>query len=228
MASSIRAVSKALPRVSMARIPLVAFANTHVAPAIHAHATSTHPSAYSSMPSRPNNKDSSWSDAAHSTADKLEKSAKDMDKATKDYLREVKQYENEEDEVLMELGLAMSSDSIKDKVKSTRNQNGGKRVSQNGIDTFEEKIGFEIQADVTNPSAKASYRSDQHNQQEFISSLCEELKAADLTQPHLSQHASEAIRMVESHNILKQDKAPVHDISNEDPAEKAARHQKHH
>ncbi|KAF9181618.1 hypothetical protein BGZ51_005285 [Haplosporangium sp. Z 767] len=57
MSTAIRTISKGLPRVSMARIPVVAFAN------------SSHPSAYSS---------SSWAESAKQTADKLEHSAKNM------------------------------------------------------------------------------------------------------------------------------------------------------
>ncbi|KAF9900299.1 hypothetical protein EC991_007641 [Linnemannia zychae] len=235
MASSIRAVSMALPRVSMARIPLVAFANTHVAPA--SHANSAHPSAYSSMPRNKNN--TSWSNAAQSTADKLEQSAKSMNKSTKDYLREVKQYDSEEDEVLMELGLAMSTNSIKHgnsaktgkQQQHTENQSGGrgKRTHDRQTGgTFEESLSSDIQADVTHPAGKGFHNADQHHQQELISSLCEELKVGQTKSNQLSQHASDAIRMVESHSILKQDKAPVHNVRDEDPAEKAARYQKRH
>ncbi|KAG0220834.1 hypothetical protein B0O80DRAFT_425593 [Mortierella sp. GBAus27b] len=35
----------------------------------------------------------------------------------------------------------------------------------------------------------------------------------------LSQHASEAIRLVESHSILKQDRAPIHDYRDVDHSE---------
>ncbi|KAG0368566.1 hypothetical protein BGX24_002768 [Mortierella sp. AD032] len=236
MASSIRAVSMALPRISMARIPLVAFANTHVVPA--SHANSAHPNAYSSMPPRKNS-NSSWSNAAQSTAEKLEQSAKSLNKSTKDYLREVKQYDSEEDEVLMELGLAMSTNSIKNGNKAaseskqqqqhTGNQSGGKgkrtHYRQTG-GTFEETLSSDIQAEVTHPAGKGFHHADQHHQQELISSLCEELKVGEQNSSRLSQHASDAIRMVESHSILKQDKAPVHNVRDEDPAEKAARYQK--
>ncbi|KAF9129957.1 hypothetical protein BGW39_003613 [Mortierella sp. 14UC] len=236
MASSIRAVSMALPRVSMARIPLVAFANTHVAPA--SHANSAHPSAYSSMP--PRNKNNTWSNAAQSTADKLEKSAKNMNKSTKDYMREVKQYDSEEDEVLMELGLAMSTTSIKNRANAdkqqhdqqhTGNQSGGRGKQTHdrhtGV-TFEETLSSDIQAEVTHPLGKDFDLSDLHHQQELITSLCEELKVDHPESSRLSQHASDAIRMVESHSILKQDKAPVHDVRDEDPDEKADRYQKRH
>jgi hypothetical protein len=57
MTTIIRTINKGLPRVSMARIPVVAFANT------------THPSAYSS---------SSWAESAKNAADKLENSAKNL------------------------------------------------------------------------------------------------------------------------------------------------------
>lgn len=59
MSNLMRVVPKTLPRVSMARIPVVAFAN------------SSHPSAYSS---------SSWAESAKNAADKLEQSAKSMAK----------------------------------------------------------------------------------------------------------------------------------------------------
>ncbi|KAG9073377.1 hypothetical protein KI688_001172 [Linnemannia hyalina] len=227
MASSIRAISMSLPRVSMARIPLVAFTNTHAVPTLtnqayaHAHANSTHPSAYSSMPSRSN------SNKYTNAADKLEQSAKSMNKSTKDYLREVKHYDSEEDEVMMKLGLAMSSKSIKqpnntgthaNTNKHTGNQSGGRKAHERQTEgTFEESLSSDIQADVTHPAGKGFHHADQHHQQELISSLCEELK-----------HASDAIRMVESHSILKQDKAPVHNVRDEDPAEKAAHYQKRH
>ncbi|KAF9153952.1 hypothetical protein BG015_002258 [Linnemannia schmuckeri] len=234
MASSIRAISTSLPRISMARIPLVAFTNTHVAPTItsqthaHAHANSAHPSAYSSMPPRSNK----YTNAA----DKLEQSAKNMSKSAKDYIREVKRYDSEEDEVLMELGLAMSSSSIKRSNsnagnKHTANQSGGRKahVRQSG-GTFEESLSSDIQADVRHPASKGFHHADQHHQQELVSSLCEELKGqpSASSSSRLSQHASDAIRMVESHNILKHDKAPVHDVREEDPSEKVARYQKRH
>lgn len=57
MTAIIRTINLGLPRVSMARIPMVAFAN------------SSHPSAYSS---------SSWAESAKNAADKLENSAKNL------------------------------------------------------------------------------------------------------------------------------------------------------
>ncbi|KAF9539454.1 hypothetical protein EC957_005376 [Mortierella hygrophila] len=200
----------------------------------HAHANSTHPSAYSSMPSRSN------SNKYTNAADKLEQSAKSLNKSTKDYLREVKHYDSEEDEVMMKLGLAMSSKSIKhpnntgthaNMNKHTGNQSGGRKAHeiQTG-GTFEETLSSDIQADVTHPAGKEFHHADQHHQQELISSLCEELKGqpSAASTSRLSQHASDAIRMVESHSILKQDKAPVHNVRDEDPAEKAVRYQKRH
>ncbi|KAF8933025.1 hypothetical protein BGZ58_006634 [Dissophora ornata] len=62
MSVAIRSIAKGLPRVSMARIPVVAFVNN------------SHPSAYSS---------SAWSDSAKNAADKLEQSAKNMTEADK-------------------------------------------------------------------------------------------------------------------------------------------------
>ncbi|CAO3563530.1 unnamed protein product [Mortierella alpina] len=56
MSVAIRSIAKGLPRVSMARIPMVAFTNSH-------------PSAYSS---------SAWADNVKMTADKLEQSAKNL------------------------------------------------------------------------------------------------------------------------------------------------------
>jgi len=223
-----------LPRVSMARIPLVAFTNTHVAPSItsqthaHAHANSAHPSAYSSMPPRSNK----YTNAA----DKLEQSANNINKSTKDYLREVKRYDSEEDEVLMEVGLAMSSNSIKNANNKagnqhTANQSGGRKAHERQSGgTFEETLSSDIQADVRHPAGKGFHHADQHHQQELVSSLCEELKGqpSASSSNRLSQHASDAIRMVESHNILKHDKSPVHDVREEDPSEKATRYQKRH
>ncbi|KAG9069123.1 hypothetical protein KI688_010018 [Linnemannia hyalina] len=57
MTAIIRTINLGLPRVSMARIPVVAFGN------------SSHPSAYSS---------SSWAESAKNAADKLENSAKNL------------------------------------------------------------------------------------------------------------------------------------------------------
>ncbi|KAF9419431.1 hypothetical protein BGZ94_009425 [Podila epigama] len=102
MSNLMRSVPKTLPRISMARIPIVAFANT------------SHPSAYSS---------SSWAESAKNAADKLEQSAKSMTHQV-------------------------------------------------------------------------------------------ERKA-----PTLSQYASDAIRLVESHNILKQDKAPIRSLQDSDHSE---------
>ncbi|GJJ75695.1 hypothetical protein EMPS_08053 [Entomortierella parvispora] len=62
MSTLIRSVaSKGLPRVSMARIPVVAFAN------------SSHPSAYSS---------SAWAENAKKSADKLEQNARELEKTS--------------------------------------------------------------------------------------------------------------------------------------------------
>ncbi|KAF8984208.1 hypothetical protein BGZ46_008618 [Entomortierella lignicola] len=57
MRIAITPIVKTLPRVSMARIPVVAFANSH-------------PSAYSS---------SAWSESAKKTADNLEQAAKNLE-----------------------------------------------------------------------------------------------------------------------------------------------------
>ncbi|KAF9926144.1 hypothetical protein FBU30_004220 [Linnemannia zychae] len=104
MTAIIRSINLGLPRVSMARIPVVAFAN------------SSHPSAYSS---------SSWAESAKNAAEKLENSA------------------------------------------------------QNLVHEAEHQT----------------------------------------THSGLSQHASDAIRMVESHSILKQDRAPFHAYRDVDHAE---------
>lgn len=64
MSNLMRVAPKTLPRVSMARIPIVAFANT------------SHPSAYSS---------SSWAESAKNAADNLEKSAKSMAKDVRNF-----------------------------------------------------------------------------------------------------------------------------------------------
>ncbi|KAG0056578.1 hypothetical protein BGZ83_004360 [Gryganskiella cystojenkinii] len=61
MSTVIRSVvSRGLPRVSMARIPVVAFVNSH-------------PSAYSS---------SAWSESAKKSAEQLEQSARDLEKSS--------------------------------------------------------------------------------------------------------------------------------------------------
>ncbi|KAF9996771.1 hypothetical protein BGZ80_009747 [Entomortierella chlamydospora] len=59
MRVAITPIVKTLPRVSMARIPVVAFANSH-------------PSAYSS---------STWAESAKTKADNLEQAAKNIDQA---------------------------------------------------------------------------------------------------------------------------------------------------
>ncbi|KAG0336133.1 hypothetical protein BG004_008179 [Podila humilis] len=102
MSNLMRAVPKTLPRVSMARIPIVAFAN------------SSHPSAYSS---------SSWVESAKNAADQLEKSAQSL------------------------------------------------------------------------------------------------AREAERQAAPLSQYASDAIRMVESHSVLKQDKAPIRTLEDSDHSE---------
>ncbi|KAG0050573.1 hypothetical protein BGZ90_007008 [Linnemannia elongata] len=186
------------------------------------------------MPTRSN------SNKYTNAADKLEQSAKNMNQSTKDYLREVKHYDSEEDEVMMELGLAMSSNSIKhtnntgtqaNKNNYTGNQSGGRKAHERQVEgTFEETLWSDIQADVAHPAGNEFHHADHHHEQELISSLCEELKEqpSATSSSRLSQHASDAIRMVESHSILKQDKAPVHNVRDEDPAEKVARYQKRH
>jgi len=243
MASSIRSAATALPRVSLARIPLVAFANSHVAPV--SHANSSHPSAYSSMPARNGRKNagstSSWAESAKESAGKLERSAEKMaktiDSNTKDYLREVKQYDNPEDEVMMELGLAMScNNNSKNKTGAStatgghhqgtqhhHNYSGGKgdvHARQDGSsNTFEESLVDQVKEGIR-PS-----KSSGDHEHEMASSLSEELKA-DKKGSTLSQHASDAIRMVESHSILKQDQAPIHAVRDEDPSEKPQRKHK--
>ncbi|KAG0037220.1 hypothetical protein BGZ82_002938 [Podila clonocystis] len=234
--SSLRSVSMALPRISMARIPMTPFASS---PAILTSASnSAHPSSFSSM--TPNHKDSSsWSKSAKHVADKLEHSAKKMAQRDKDYLREVKQYDCPEDEVLTELGLARSSTGTR---QAGKGQSGGARdngfskgflspgvgarnKSQGGWEYTENTNGFEqtimdqVQADVVHPSAKTPLHQHKHAP-EMVSSLCQELKAdTSSSSSKLSSYASDAIRMVESHNILKHDKAPIHDMRDEDPSE---------
>ncbi|KFH69946.1 hypothetical protein MVEG_04750 [Podila verticillata NRRL 6337] len=133
--SSLRTVSNALPRISMARIPLVAFTNNPAT--LTSPSNNAHPSSFSSMAA--NQKDSSsWSKSAKNVAGKLEHSAKKMAKEDKDYLREA------------------------------------------------------------GPSSSSS---------------------ASSTSSKLSSYASDAIRMVESHNILKHDRAPIHDMRDEDPSQ---------
>ncbi|KAG0198995.1 hypothetical protein BGX28_007645 [Mortierella sp. GBA30] len=232
MASSIRQASMALPRVSMARVPLVAFANCHITPINHAN--SSHPSAFSSMPpqngrkssSNTGSSSSSWSNSAKETASKLEQSAKKMAKEInenkKDYLREVKQYDSPEDEVMMELGLAMSKSKGKDKIDASKyvhhhNYSGGKgdvQTQKDDVTTFEDTLVDQVKEDIRPTKIKSDH------QQEMVSSLSDELKADRRASSSLSQHASDAIRMVESHSILKHDKAPIHAVRDEDPSQK--------
>ncbi|KAI1313846.1 hypothetical protein EDD11_002479 [Mortierella claussenii] len=230
MASSIRATAMGLPRVSMARIPLVAFANSHIVPV--SFANSAHPSAYSSMsPTHANQKEASWANNAKKMADKLEHSAQKMasnsDKSTKDYLHEVKQFENAEDELLKDLGLA-TAPGTKNAVSTgsqhdakSHNHSGGKGDmhpdSTPSTATFEQTLVDQVEADVIHPAAKKNLHSP-HHQQEMISSLIEELKADKQRTSNLSQHASDAIRMVESHSVLKQDRAPIHAVREDDAA----------
>ncbi|KAF9183071.1 hypothetical protein BGZ51_004257 [Haplosporangium sp. Z 767] len=235
MASSIRAVTKALPRVSMARIPIVAFANNH--------ANSAHPSAYSSLSPRTAPKDSkaAWAASAKDAAHRLEHSAQELDDYTnqdkEDYIRDVKPYDSPEDEVMMELGLAMSNarkqdaHHLKNNGSTTarsagpmqHNHSGGK-LDEDIADslTFEDTLVDQIQADVVDPSEELVHGSRNH-QKEMIYSLSNELKNNAAT---LSQHASDAIRMVESHSVLKQDRATIHTIGDEEPISKPTNAQK--
>ncbi|KAG0044889.1 hypothetical protein BGZ83_009834 [Gryganskiella cystojenkinii] len=229
--STLRTVSMALPRVSMARIPIVALTNGHVP-----HAHSVHPSGYSSMSSR-----SSWSNAAKKTADKLEQSAKSLSgnnkkKKQEDHMREVKQYDNPEDEVLMNLGLAMSCNNHHDSPNHQfqnhhqhHNQSGGKGQASgpkvagdtshlHSGSTFEQSLVDQVQADVLHPSVK-----NKEHQQELVSTLCQQLKVEKQARQDsgMSQHASDAIRMVESRSVLKRDNAPVHALNEEDYSNKS-------
>ncbi|KAG0077234.1 hypothetical protein BGZ93_011468 [Podila epicladia] len=238
--SSLRSFSMALPRISMARIPMTPFASS---PAIiTSPSNGAHLSGFSSM--APNHKDSSWSKSAKNAADKLENSAKKMAQRNKDYLREVKQYDCPEDEVLMELGLARSSTGTQQAAKGQGEGGhgfskgflnpgvGDKNKSQEGwaytnnANGFEQTIMDQVQADVVHPSAKLPHHQHKH-EPEMVSSLCQELKdtsstSSKLSSSKLSSYASDAIRMVESHNILKHDRAPVHDMRDEDPSEHLA------
>ncbi|KAF9923044.1 hypothetical protein BGZ65_009168 [Modicella reniformis] len=232
-----------LPRVPMARVPLLAFANNHVAPTNHTY--SAHPSGFSSMPSnaRKETKDSisGWVNSVNDVADRLEHSAEKLmnAKTTKNYLREVKQFENIQDEWVKEVGLVMNStisnnsNSVKDSgVGVGVVDKGNNRTSHHhrqqqqatgtssGMTTFEQMLVDRVQADVIHPDAKKNNRPQHHHHhQEMVSSLLEELKGDK--QSNLSTHASDAIRMIESRqHILKQDSAPIHDVRNEDPSEK--------
>ncbi|GJJ70314.1 hypothetical protein EMPS_02663 [Entomortierella parvispora] len=238
MASTLRTVSMALPRVSMARIPIVAFVNTHVP-----HANSAHPSGYSSMSKKSsatstNSSSPTWSKAAKKAAEKLENNAKSMS-GKQDHLREVKQYDNPEDEVMMNLGLAMSCNNQHQDPHGDRqqhhNQSGGKgsvaahhpshphhskvTPSEPGAfsegTTFEETLVSQVQADVLHPSAR-----NKEHEQELVSTFCQQLKNERAS--NMSQHASDAIRMVESHSVLKRDNAPVHTLNDEDFSSKSA------
>ncbi|KAG0254204.1 hypothetical protein BG011_005892 [Mortierella polycephala] len=235
MASSIRAVTKGLPRVSMARIPIVAFASSH--------ANSVHPNAYSSMSPRTASKDSetAWAASAKDAAHRLEHSAQKLATHTnqdkEDYIRDVKPYDTPEDEVMMELGLAMSnarkqdarhtnnvdSTTVKSAGPMQHNHSGGKLdVPIVDSTTFEDSLVDEIQADVVDPSENLAHGSRNH-EKEMIHSLSNEVKDNAAT---LSQHASDAIRMVESHSVLKQDSATIHNVGDEDPASKTMDSQK--
>ncbi|KAG0203618.1 hypothetical protein BGX28_004141 [Mortierella sp. GBA30] len=70
MSVAVRSISKGLPRISMARIPMVAFTNSH-------------PSAYSS---------SAWAENAKKTADKLEQAAKNLSGETEHSATGLSQY----------------------------------------------------------------------------------------------------------------------------------------
>ncbi|KAG0363653.1 hypothetical protein BG005_009071 [Podila minutissima] len=237
--SSLRSISMALPRISMARIPMTPFASS--AAILTSPSNSAHPSGFSSM--APNRKDSSsFSKSAKNVADKLENSAKKMAQRNKDYLREVKQYDNPEDEVLMELGLARSSTGAQQAAKGQcegghgfskgflnpgvgdKNKSQGGWTYTNNASGFEQTIMDQVQADFVHPSAKPPSHQHKH-EPEMVSSLCQELKAdasSTSSKSKLSSYASDAIRMVESHNILKHDRAPVHDMRDEDPSEHLA------
>ncbi|KAF9420690.1 hypothetical protein BGZ94_009058 [Podila epigama] len=259
--SSLRTVSKALPRVSMARIPMVVFASQGPA-IVSSHSSSSsssssseHSSGFSSMP--PRQKETSWSKSARAAADRLEHSAKKMAQQDKDYLREVKQYDSPEDEVLMNLGLARSSNDGQHQPQQLQGQGaehtmysgqsagrhhggvksgfsksflepgvgGGSNKNQEGwtftgkASGFEQSLVDQVQADVLHPSASKEHLQQSKHAPEMVTSICQELKSSSSSSPKLSIYASDAIRMVESHSILKQDRAPVHDMREEDPTE---------
>ncbi|KAF9902606.1 hypothetical protein BX616_001875 [Lobosporangium transversale] len=240
MASSIRTAASALPRVPMTRIPLVVFANSHVSPASLASVNGAHPSAFSSMTAHKDTKTgNTWVDNAKKVVEKLEQSAQKlagtMDKTTQNYLNEVKQFEHAEDDLWKDVGLAVNSKHAHEKATAanmmpnshypiSHNQSGGKTINNNDrlmtedATSFEDPFVDQIQADVIYSDSKVKKDSIHH--QEMLYSLLEELKA-DKQQTNLSKHASDAIRMVESHNVLKQDKAPIHAIRDEDPSQKA-------
>ncbi|KAK3817795.1 MAG: hypothetical protein J3Q66DRAFT_341165 [Benniella sp.] len=236
MAALIRSAAS-LPRVPMARIPLAALATSHIAPM--SHANSAHPSAFSSMPSTRKGA-SNWAQSANTIADKLEDSA---EKLSQDYLREVKQFDSTDDKMAKKVGTAMNTSSSGDNhhqeanKRTHHNQSGGKNsISSSStpgshlhgtskplptMTTFEQSLVDQVQANVIHPARKTNH---QQHHQEMVFSLLEELKA---DKSNLSKHASDAIRMVESHHVLKQDRAPIHDVSNEDPSEKDLGSQKH-
>ncbi|KAG0233745.1 hypothetical protein BGX31_004786 [Mortierella sp. GBA43] len=175
---------------------------------------------------RSGNKDSTWANTANKIADKLEDSA---EKLSKDYLREVKHFDNAEDEMVKVYGLTMNSTNISGRATSENNQHhhhhhhnksGGKgrssSASSSVMTTFEQLLVDQVQADMIHPDAKPTQNTQHHSH--MVSSLLEELKNDQTS--NLSKHASDAIRMVESQHVLKQDKAPIHDVRNEDPSEK--------
>ncbi|KAG0299458.1 hypothetical protein BGZ98_010040 [Dissophora globulifera] len=220
MAFALRSITMGLPRIPMSRIPLVALANTqvHAAPANtnkhlnHSHSDRT--SAYSSS-------SSSWNKAV----DHREHSSNNIDKSTKEYLREVKQFENAEDELMMELGLAMNSVS-----HHLDNISGQKK--RNAMDRAASAEAAKHVAHSNNSSGGKVTQPRRGNGSSVLSSTTtttfeETLEEQGDQEPtNLSQHASDAIRMVESHSMLKQDKAPVHAVRDEDPDAKHTRSHK--
>ncbi|KAF9169712.1 hypothetical protein BGX21_009887 [Mortierella sp. AD011] len=235
MAASIRSVAMGLPKVSMARIPLVAFANSHVAPV--SHANSSHPSTFTSM-SPHNDKADSWAKTAKKTADRLEQSAQKLggtqESKTKDYLDEVNRFSNAEDNLMKDVSIAMNSPKAAGKNSSHKahqsgdhhNRHGGRDDRIIGAPTsFEQTFVDQVQADLIPPSTSKLSHDKKHDK-ETVASLLEELKG-DKNGANLSKHASEAIRMVESQNILKHDKAPMNTVGDLDPTQKPIESHEH-
>ncbi|KAF9414404.1 hypothetical protein BGZ76_004876 [Entomortierella beljakovae] len=206
MAMSIRFGAMNLSKVSITRVPLVALVNSHTVSM--SLINNPHHSNYSTKSPR-NEKLSSWAETAMKAANDLENSAHKIagtvEKATKEYLHEVKRYSSEEDEILKDMGVAMSGGKKK----------GASQGSVKSPTTFEQTFSDQVHVHV-NPT-KTNHSIQHHN--EMVASLLNEFKSED-SESSLSPYASNAIQMAESQNVLKHDRAPINDVGKVDPATK--------
>ncbi|KAF9161941.1 hypothetical protein DFQ26_004013 [Actinomortierella ambigua] len=173
-------------------LPRVSMSRIPVAAFVNA--TAVHPSGYSSMPARSN----------ASTSANVPNSKLDI---PKEYLREMTQRRRE----------AVSPENAP--LSSSSSSSVPEGFEQTVVDQYQAAIGSPPPLSEYASSSTSRLRTGRQRRRELATVLTEKLKYKP---EGLSQHAWDAIRAVESHKLLKQDRAPIHALNEEDKADARA------